>query len=92
MLTGFYLHLRPEPGHAAPPEVRMRRLLKAALRSFGLRCVSVAACPVEYRKATREGRGKRKRGACLAQESIRACARVLPSAGEFKGCEGVNNG
>jgi hypothetical protein len=29
-------------GNGPPPEIRIRRLLKVALRAFGLRCVAVA--------------------------------------------------
>lgn len=32
--------LRPE-GDGPPPAIRVRRLLKAALRAYGLRCVAV---------------------------------------------------
>ena len=36
------LTLRNEPGHEyAPFAVRLRRLLKCMLRSYGLRCVSI---------------------------------------------------
>jgi hypothetical protein len=38
----------PAPGWDAPAEIRVRRLLKHALRTLGLRCVAVApGCPVE---------------------------------------------
>ena len=36
----FRLVLRPRPG-GPPPIIRLRRLLKAALRAFGLRCLRV---------------------------------------------------
>jgi hypothetical protein len=36
----YRLTLRAQPG-AVPPVVRLRRLLKTALRSFGLRCLAV---------------------------------------------------
>lgn len=36
----YILQLRPTPGNwPAPPEKRLARLLKCALRSFGWRCV-----------------------------------------------------
>lgn len=37
------LVIRPEPGPdwTVPPDVRLRRALKALLRSFGWRCVSI---------------------------------------------------
>lgn len=35
------IHFRTEPGHAAPSAIRLRRLLKVALRSFGFRCVAI---------------------------------------------------
>lgn len=38
--TCYIIHLRPE-GDGPPPEIRLKRLLKAALRSFGLRCVDL---------------------------------------------------
>lgn len=38
----YILQLRPTPGNwPAPPEKRLARLLKCALRSFGWRCVGV---------------------------------------------------
>ena len=47
------LTFRPLPGWSTPVAVRVRKLLKMALRSFGLRCVSldgaakdVQACPL----------------------------------------------
>jgi hypothetical protein len=33
--------LAPLPGHGAPFHHRVKRLLKAALRSFGLKCVRI---------------------------------------------------
>jgi hypothetical protein len=36
----FAIELRPE-GPGPPPAIRLRGLLKAALRRFGLRCVDV---------------------------------------------------
>ena len=36
----YHLRLRAEPG-MVPAVVRLRRFLKAALRSYGLRCVEV---------------------------------------------------
>jgi hypothetical protein len=36
------LTLRPEPGDfTAPPDVRLRKLLKILLRVFGWRCVAI---------------------------------------------------
>jgi hypothetical protein len=37
----YHIAFRPAPGFGAPPPVRLRRLLKAALRSFGLRAVDL---------------------------------------------------
>jgi hypothetical protein len=39
--TTYTLTLTPTPGDV-PPEIRLRRLLKTALRVYGLRCVSVS--------------------------------------------------
>ena len=41
------LTLRDEPGehHAAPVDARLRRCLKAMLRSYGIRCVSIGPAP-----------------------------------------------
>jgi hypothetical protein len=36
------LTLVSAPGHAAPTSVRLRRLLKAALRTYGFRCTYVS--------------------------------------------------
>lgn len=37
------LHLTPAPGNwQAPPDKRLARFLKCALRAFGFRCVSCA--------------------------------------------------
>ena len=41
----YRLTLRVVPGHAGPPIVRLRRLLKAALRAYGLRCVQLEELP-----------------------------------------------
>lgn len=38
----FIVVLAPAAGWGAPPLVRLRKLLKAALRSHGLRCIRVA--------------------------------------------------
>lgn len=38
--TRYAIELRPEPGDV-PGIVRLRRLLKSALRGYGLRCVAV---------------------------------------------------
>lgn len=39
--TSYHLELRPVPGPwLAPPEQRLRRLLKVALRGFGFRCLA----------------------------------------------------
>ncbi len=35
----FVLRLRPLPGWPGPLAVRLRRLLKTALRAYGFRCV-----------------------------------------------------
>lgn len=35
------LRIRPVPGHDAPPEIRLRRLLKVMLRGFGWQCVTI---------------------------------------------------
>ena len=46
MPTAYVVTLRPEPSDV-PGEIRLRRLLKAALRVYGLRCVAItpaAAC------------------------------------------------
>jgi hypothetical protein len=40
-VKNWTLQLRPEPGHAAPPDVRLRRALKVLLRGFGLRVVEI---------------------------------------------------
>ena len=37
----YVVTFKPTPGGANPPEVRLRLLLKAALRGYGLRCVRV---------------------------------------------------
>lgn len=42
----FILHLRSEAS-SIPVEVRLRRLLKLALRSFALRCTSIVEAPTE---------------------------------------------
>jgi hypothetical protein len=42
----FRLVLRAVPG-GGPVEVRLRSLLKVALRAFGFRCVKVEEVPVE---------------------------------------------
>ena len=39
--TIYNLTLRAEPGSEIPPAIRLRRLLKHALRSCGLRCTEV---------------------------------------------------
>jgi hypothetical protein len=45
----------PAPGHAAPMSVRVKRLLKLALRAFGLRCISVSGGPEAADKAPLAG-------------------------------------
>ncbi len=48
MSEQFTLTLRPLP-HAVPVDVRLRRLLKTALRSFGFRAVDVReVSPVQH--------------------------------------------
>src|SRR5690606_38213165 len=37
----FLIELRGEPGWNVPTEARLKRFLKQAIRSFGLRCVSI---------------------------------------------------
>jgi hypothetical protein len=37
----FTIVLRALPRHAVPPACRLRRLLKAALRVYGFRCVDI---------------------------------------------------
>ncbi|HEX8340011.1 MAG TPA: hypothetical protein VF624_03795 [Tepidisphaeraceae bacterium] len=39
-MPDFVIQLRPEPGDV-PVMIRVRRLLKVALRGYGLRCVSI---------------------------------------------------
>ena len=46
----FVLTLRAE-AHVVPAIIRLRALLKAALRQFGLRCVSIKAAAHEIRSA-----------------------------------------
>lgn len=41
----FVLTLRPAPGWSMPAITRLRKLLKLALRSCGLRCTSVYEAP-----------------------------------------------
>jgi hypothetical protein len=43
----FHLQLRPEPPRPGdvPPAIRLRRLLKIALRSLGLRCTKCEEQP-----------------------------------------------
>lgn len=38
-MSEYNIILRSEKGHTAPPDKRLARLLKTALRVFGLRCV-----------------------------------------------------
>lgn len=40
----FVIEIRPEP-HEIPAANRLRKLLKVALRSFGMRCTSIAEKP-----------------------------------------------
>ena len=39
----YRITLRPAPGHATPGIVRLRKALKCLLRSYGLRCIYIAA-------------------------------------------------
>jgi hypothetical protein len=52
----WILTFRAAPGHAAPMGVRVKRLLKMALRAFGLRCVRVSGSepPVDHQQANDE--------------------------------------
>jgi hypothetical protein len=48
--TDYFLALRPEPDRPGGPTApqRVRQLLKIALRSFGLKCISIGpALPAE---------------------------------------------
>jgi hypothetical protein len=51
-LDTWVLTFTRAPGHGdAPTPVRVRRLLKAALRCFGLKCVKVGGPPLEESEA-----------------------------------------
>jgi len=42
MKTATYtVTIRTEPGYETPPEIRLRRFLKLALRGYGLRCIQI---------------------------------------------------
>jgi hypothetical protein len=43
-MTEYVIHLRARPGPTAPA-IRLRRLLKLALRGFGMICTNVAEIP-----------------------------------------------
>jgi len=43
--TRYVVTLRAQPGHPQPPYVRLRHLLKVALRRLGLECLSVHPAP-----------------------------------------------
>jgi hypothetical protein len=47
------LSFKNAAGFAAPIEVRVRRLLKAALRSYGLRCTRIWPPPVDPDRQTK---------------------------------------
>jgi len=56
-MESITLKLRALP-HAVPPEVRLRNLLKMALRQHGMRCVDVAVDkPQEEKLPRRVNRG-----------------------------------
>ncbi len=44
-MTRYRMILRALPGDSRPPEIRLRRLLKIALRAFRLRCDRVELVP-----------------------------------------------
>ena len=44
--TEYHLILRPQ-GDGPPPWVRMRRLLKAALRTYGFKCMDIIEVPID---------------------------------------------
>jgi len=51
----YHLDLEALPGNA-PPEVRMRRLLKTLLRAYGMRCIAIEEIRPE--KAPERARGE----------------------------------
>ena len=59
-MTGprFLIELAPTGRDTRPPAIRLRGLLKLALRSFGLRCVAMKETTAENGSTlpTREGR------------------------------------
>jgi hypothetical protein len=75
----WYLTLVPVPGWTIPVAVRVRKLLKLALRSFGLRCTSLAPSIAN--------------SAPLAVDP--AASRPLPPPGDLdavQGNHGISNG
>jgi hypothetical protein len=50
--TNYVLIIRPEPDDV-PAEIRLRRFLKMALRSHGLRCIDVREAPMTGSAADR---------------------------------------
>ncbi|HET6249490.1 MAG TPA: hypothetical protein VFE47_17505 [Tepidisphaeraceae bacterium] len=49
VMTTYAIILRPID-QAVPAEVRLRRLLKAALRAYGLRCIDVRELPADQER------------------------------------------
>ncbi len=44
-MQSFAIIFTPTPGSDVPPEIRLRRLLKSALRQHGLRCLDIRELP-----------------------------------------------
>jgi hypothetical protein len=55
--TDYRVTLRPLP-NGPPPPIRLWRFLKAALRGYGLRCVSVEEVPSTHGKAPARAQGE----------------------------------
>jgi hypothetical protein len=61
--SDYRLTLRPVAKWGTPATIRLRLLLKSALRCFGLRCLKIEALPADRRPTagaepdTGEGRG-----------------------------------
>jgi hypothetical protein len=46
-MQSFAIIFTPTPGNDVPPEIRLRRLLKSALRQHGLRCIDIRELPAD---------------------------------------------
>jgi hypothetical protein len=69
----------PAEGWPVPVEVRLRRALKALLRSFGLRCLNVEEVPADPPGVQQNGRAKSS-GAIEADPIFASSAAGLPEA------------